>query len=66
MNKMPYDTGETLISRKKVSAFVLTYNAGDAIVACLKSLLWADEVFIVDSGSRDNTLDRLDCLALRY
>lgn len=41
----------------KIFAFVLTYNAGEAIIDCLQSLLWADEVFIVDSGSSDRTVE---------
>lgn len=39
----------------KITAFVLTYNAEKYIEACLKSLSWADEVMIVDSGSQDQT-----------
>lgn len=40
-----------------VSAIVLTYNEEENISACLESLTgWADEVFVVDSYSDDDTV----------
>lgn len=65
MNTSPNDMVESIPRREKVSAFVLTYNAGDAIIACLSSLLWADEVFIVDSGSSDNTPELAKSLGVK-
>lgn len=42
----------------KISATVLTLNAGATLQACLKSLSRvADEIVVVDSYSTDNTLD---------
>ncbi|MBI4650481.1 glycosyltransferase family 2 protein [Candidatus Desantisbacteria bacterium] len=43
--------------RKKISIFVKTYNSEDIIEKCLKNILWADELLIVDSYSTDRTLD---------
>jgi glycosyltransferase involved in cell wall biosynthesis len=41
-----------------ISVIVLTYNEAQNIEACLDSLLdWAGEIFVVDSGSTDRTLD---------
>lgn len=41
-----------------ISAVVLTYNEEKNLEACLQSLKdFADEIFVVDSGSTDRTLD---------
>lgn len=49
----------------KITAFVLTYNGEKYIEACLKSLMWADEVMIVDSGSSDRTVEIATSLGVR-
>jgi len=41
---------------KTISAVVLTKNEEKNIVRCLKSLLWCDEIIIVDDNSEDETL----------
>ena len=38
-----------------VSAIVTTFNEQDHIAACLESLLWCDEIIVVDSFSTDRT-----------
>ena len=41
-----------------LSVIIITYNAGEDIVACLNSVCsWADEIFIVDSFSTDDTIE---------
>lgn len=40
-----------------VSAIVLTLNEEKHIRACLESLRWCDETWVVDSGSADRTVD---------
>ncbi|RMF98305.1 MAG: glycosyltransferase family 2 protein [Candidatus Schekmanbacteria bacterium] len=47
---------------KKISAVVITFNEEENIEECLKSLLWTDEIIIVDSFSNDNTVE----IAKRY
>lgn len=42
--------------RKKISVVLLTYNEEVRVSECLKSVAWADEVVVVDSGSTDRTL----------
>ncbi|UKA53465.1 glycosyltransferase family 2 protein [Arthrobacter sp. FW305-BF8] len=39
----------------KVSAVILTLNEEITIASAINSLQWCDEIFVVDSGSRDDT-----------
>lgn len=41
----------------KISVCIICKNEEDKIEACLKSVIWADEIVVVDSGSTDATLD---------
>ena len=41
--------------KAKVSVYVLAYNEEAKIVDCIKSVLWADEVILIDSHSTDKT-----------
>lgn len=43
------------MSRPSISAVVLTRDERRHLADCLASLAWADEVLVVDSGSRDDT-----------
>jgi glycosyltransferase involved in cell wall biosynthesis len=41
----------------KISLLILTYNNEDFIENCLKSVFgWAEEIIVIDAGSRDKTL----------
>lgn len=40
----------------KLSVVVITKNEEYRITACLESIKWADEIIVVDSGSKDKTL----------
>lgn len=42
-------------SRPGVSAIVTTFNEEQNIAGCIESLLWCDEIFVVDSFSADRT-----------
>lgn len=44
------------IGRKTISVVTPTFNAGKILPRCLKSVRWADEIIIVDMGSKDDTL----------
>lgn len=48
--------------QQKLSVLIPCFNEEDNIDECLKSVLWADEIFVVDSNSTDKTLD----IARRY
>lgn len=41
----------------KISATVITKNEEKHIAACLRSLQWADEIVVLDSGSDDRTVE---------
>lgn len=41
--------------REKVSAIITTYNEEHNIADCIDSLLWCDEILVVDSFSTDRT-----------
>ena len=40
-----------------ISVVVITKNEADAIERCLRSVDWADEVIVLDSGSTDRTVE---------
>jgi glycosyltransferase involved in cell wall biosynthesis len=41
----------------RVSVIVIALNQEDNIIPCLKTVGWADEIVLVDSGSQDRTLE---------
>lgn len=43
--------------RSTVSAFIVCCNEERQIRRCLQSVAWCDEIIVVDSGSKDRTLD---------
>ena len=45
------------IQRAKITALIPTYNEENNIRDCLESVKWADEILIVDSFSKDRTLE---------
>lgn len=40
----------------RISAIVITKNAGATVRRCIESLRWTDEIIVVDSGSTDDTV----------
>jgi glycosyltransferase involved in cell wall biosynthesis len=50
---------------QKISAYILTYNEAEKIEAAVSSVLWADEVVVVDSFSIDGTADIAKSLGAR-
>lgn len=41
----------------KISAVIITKNEEKNLLNCLKSLSWTDEIVVLDSGSKDKTVD---------
>ena len=39
----------------KISVYIIAYNEADKIRSAINSVLWADEIILVDSYSQDNT-----------
>jgi glycosyltransferase involved in cell wall biosynthesis len=50
---------------QKISAFILTFNEAEKIKAAVESVLWADEIVVVDSFSTDTTTDIATSLGAR-
>ena len=50
------------MSKVPVSVVVITYNEESMLEDCLKSLVWADEIIVVDDESTDSTRE----IAARY
>ncbi len=46
---------QTSTTKAKVSVIIPTLNEGKNMARCLDHLLWADEIVVVDSGSKDDT-----------
>jgi glycosyltransferase involved in cell wall biosynthesis len=41
----------------KITAYIIVYNDVDKIEAAINSVLWADEVLVIDSHSTDGTTE---------
>ena len=50
---------------QKISAYILSYNEAEKIEAAVASVLWADEVVVVDSHSTDRTVEIAESLGAR-
>ena len=50
----------------RVSAIIITKNAGTMIRRCLESVAWADETIVVDSGSSDDTAEICRAMGVRF
>ena len=50
---------------QKISAYILTYNEAEKIAAAAESVLWADEIVVVDSFSTDRTAEIAASLGAR-
>ena len=53
------------LTMQKISAYILTFNEAEKIEAAVRSVLWADEVVVVDSFSTDRTAELAKALGAR-
>jgi len=49
----------------KISAYIIAYNEAAKIEAAVASVLWADEVLVVDSNSTDGTIALAEAMGAR-
>jgi glycosyltransferase involved in cell wall biosynthesis len=50
---------------QKISAYILTFNEAEKIKAAIETVLWADEIVVVDSSSTDGTVEIAERLGAR-
>jgi len=50
---------------QKISAYILAYNEAEKIKAAVETVLWADEIVVVDSNSTDGTPQIAESLGAR-
>jgi glycosyltransferase involved in cell wall biosynthesis len=50
-------TSESMVTMRKVSAYILTKNEERHIKECIESIKWADEIVVVDDFSGGATAD---------
>jgi glycosyltransferase involved in cell wall biosynthesis len=50
---------------QSISAYILAYNEAEKIADAVSSVLWADEIVVVDSGSGDKTVEIAQGLGAR-
>ena len=48
-----------------LSAYIITYNQSQKMLCALKSVLWCDEIIVLDSHSRDDTVEQAEALGAR-
>ena len=53
------------LNREKISAFIIAFNEEDQIEACVRSVLFCDEVLVIDSFSTDRTVEIAKALGAR-
>jgi glycosyltransferase involved in cell wall biosynthesis len=49
----------------KISAYVIAYNEEEKVADAVRSVLWADEVLLIDSFSKDRTAEIAESLGAR-
>ena len=40
-----------------ISVYIIAFNEAEKISDCINSVLWADEIIVVDSNSTDGTIE---------
>lgn len=49
----------------QISVYIIAYNEAEKIVAAIRSVSWADEIVVADSGSTDGMVERAEELGAR-
>lgn len=50
---------------EKISVYIIAYNEAEKIEAAINSVLWADEILVIDSNSTDGTIEKAEALGAR-
>ncbi len=50
---------------EKISVYIIAYNEVEKIEAAINSVLWADEIIVVDSNSTDGTTEKAEAMGAR-
>ena len=50
---------------QKISAYILAFNEAEKIKAAVETVLWADEIVVIDSNSTDGTPEMAESLGAR-
>ena len=50
---------------QKISAYILAFNEAEKVKPAVESVLWADEIVVVDSNSTDRTAEIATSLGAR-
>jgi glycosyltransferase involved in cell wall biosynthesis len=56
---------ESFKKMSKISAYILAYNEASKIGEAVKSVLWADEIVVADSHSKDSTAEIASAMGAR-
>jgi glycosyltransferase involved in cell wall biosynthesis len=49
----------------QISVYIIAYNEAEKVRATIESVLWADEIIVVDSWSTDGTADIANTLGAK-
>ena len=49
----------------KISVYIIAYNEVEKIEAAINSVLWADEIIVIDSNSKDGTTEKAEAMGAR-
>jgi glycosyltransferase involved in cell wall biosynthesis len=61
----PLDPFAACSTMQTISAYILAYNEAEKLKAAAESVLWADEIVVVDSNSTDVTAEIAAALGAR-
>lgn len=54
-----------MFDTNKISVYIIAYNEVEKIVAAIRSVAWADEIIVADSGSTDGMTEKAESLGAR-
>jgi glycosyltransferase involved in cell wall biosynthesis len=49
----------------EISVYIIAYNEAEKIRDCINTVLWADEIIVIDSNSTDRTSEIAESLGAK-